>query len=141
MAAFTRGLADAHVAATAKHFPGIGRATSNTDTSLVEIRASRGALERDLAPFRAAIGAGVPMVMISNASYPALDSKPAPWSPRIQSLLRNELGFKGVTITDALDGAAATRRRTVQSVAVLSAQAGRGHPALHGQRGVECGSL
>ena len=112
------------VAAAAKHFPGIGRATSNTDTSLVEISASRGALERDLAPFRAAIGAGVPMVMISNASYPALDSKPAPWSPRIQSLLRNELGFKGVTITDALDGAAATRRRSLQSVAVLSAQAG-----------------
>ena len=62
--------------------------------------------------------------MISNASYPALDSKPAPWSPRIQSLLRNELGFKGVTITDALDGAAATRGRTLPSVAVLSAQAG-----------------
>ena len=122
--AFTRGLAAAKVVATAKHFPGIGRATSNTDSSLVEIRASRGALESDLAPFRAAIGAGVPMVMISNASYPALDSKPAPWSPRIQSLLRNELGFKGVTITDALDGAAATRGRTVQSVAVLSAQAG-----------------
>jgi beta-N-acetylhexosaminidase len=122
--AFTRGLADAKVAATAKHFPGIGRATNNTDSSLVEIRASRGALENDLAPFRAAIGAGVPMVMISNASYPALDSKPAPWSPRIQSLLRTELGFKGVTITDALDGAAATRRRSLKSVAVLSAQAG-----------------
>ena len=122
--AFARGLADARVAATAKHFPGIGRATINTDSSLVEIRASRSALESDLAPFRAAIGAGVPMVMISNASYPALDSKPAPWSPRIQSLLRNELGFEGVTITDALDGAAATRRRTLPSVAVLSAQAG-----------------
>ena len=121
---FTRGLAAAKVAATAKHFPGIGRATSNTDSSLVEIKASRGALDSDLAPFRAAIAAGVPMVMISNASYPALDSKPAPWSPQIQSLLRNELGFKGVTITDALDGAAATRGRTVQSVAVLSAQAG-----------------
>jgi beta-N-acetylhexosaminidase len=122
--AFTRGLTAAKVVATAKHFPGIGRATSNTDSSLVEIRASRGALESDLAPFRAAIGAGVPMVMISNASYPAIDSKPAPWSPRIQSLLRNELGFKGVTITDALDGAAATRGRTLPSVAVLSAQAG-----------------
>jgi len=122
--AFSSGLADARVAATAKHFPGIGRATSNTDSSLVEIRASRAALESGLAPFRAAIGAGVPMVMISNASYPALDSKPAPWSPRIQSLLRNELGFEGVTITDALDGAAATRRRTLPSVAVLSAQAG-----------------
>ena len=122
--AFVRGLAAARVAAAAKHFPGIGRATSNTDSSLVEIRSSRGVLESDLVPFRAAIGAGVPMVMISNATYPALDSKPAPWSPRIQALLRGELGFKGVTITDALDGAAATRRRTLQSVAVLSAQAG-----------------
>jgi beta-N-acetylhexosaminidase len=122
--AFARGLADARVAAAAKHFPGIGRATRNTDSSLVEIGASRGALDSDLSPFRAVIGAGVPIVMISNASYPALDSKPAPWSPRIQSLLRNELGFEGVTITDALDGAAATRRRSLQSVAVLSAQAG-----------------
>jgi beta-N-acetylhexosaminidase len=122
--AFTHGLADARVAAAAKHFPGIGRATRNTDSSLVEIGASRGALEGDLAPFRTAIGAGVPLVMIANASYPALDSKPAPWSPRIQSLLRDQLGFQGVTITDALDGAAATRRRSLQSVAVLSAQAG-----------------
>jgi beta-N-acetylhexosaminidase len=122
--AFTQGLADARVAAAAKHFPGIGRATRNTDSSLVEIPASRDELEGDLAPFRTAIGAGVPLVMISNASYPALDSKPAPWSPRIQSLLRDQLGFQGVTITDALDGAAATRRRSLQSVAVLSAQAG-----------------
>ena len=68
--------------------------------------------------------AGVPIVMISNASYPALDAKPAPWSPRIQSLLRDELGFKGVTISDALDGAAATRGRALPSVAVLVAQAG-----------------
>lgn len=122
--AFARGLAAAGVVASAKHFPGIGRATSNTDSSHVEIRASRTALDRDLAPFRAAIAGSVPMVMISNASYPALDSKPAPWSPRIQSLLRKELGFKGVTITDSLDGAAATRGRTVQAVALLAAQAG-----------------
>lgn len=122
--AFARGLADARVAASAKHFPGIGSATSNTDSSLVEIGAGRSALERDLSPFRAAIAAGVPMVMISNASYPALDSKPAPWSPRIQSLLRNELGFRGVTITDALDGAAETRGRTLLSVTLLAAQAG-----------------
>ncbi len=122
--AFAQGLADARVIASAKHFPGIGRAMSNTDSSLVEILAGRSALQRDLAPFRAATAAGVPMVMISNASYPALDSKPAPWSSRIQSLLRDRVGFKGVTITDALDGAAATRSRTVQSVAVLAAQAG-----------------
>ena len=121
---FAGGLADARVAAAVKHFPGIGRATRNTDRSAVEIAASRSALERDLAPFRAAIAAGMPIVMISNATYPALDAKPAPWSPRIQSLLRDELGFDGVTISDALDGAAATRGRTLPSVAVLAAQAG-----------------
>ena len=54
----------------------------------------------------------------------ALDGKPAAWSPAVQRLLRNELGFTGVTITDALDGAAATRGRPLPSVAVLSAQAG-----------------
>ncbi len=62
--------------------------------------------------------------MISNASYPALDAKPAPWSPRIQTLLRHELGFEGVTITDALDGAAATRGRTLASVTALAAETG-----------------
>ena len=62
--------------------------------------------------------------MVSNATYPALDAKPAPWSPRVQALLRGELGFAGVTITDALEGAAATRGRSLLSVAALSAQAG-----------------
>jgi beta-N-acetylhexosaminidase len=123
--AFARGLEAARVAATVKHFPGIGRATRNTDRDAVAITAGRAELSRtDLLPFRAAIAAGVPIVMISNATYPALDSKPAPWSPRIQSLLRRDLGFTGVTITDALDGAAATRDRTLPAVTTLAAQAG-----------------
>ena len=123
--AFARGLESARVAATVKHFPGIGRATRNTDRNAVAIAAGKAELSRtDLLPFRAAIAAGVPIVMISNATYPALDSKPAPWSPRIQTLLRRELGFTGVTITDALDGAAATRGRALPAVASLAAQAG-----------------
>ena len=123
--AFARGLADARVAAAVKHFPGIGRATRNTDRSAVAILAERGELGRvDIRPFQTAIAAGVPLVMISNASYPALDAKPAPWSAAIQRLLRRELGFTGVTITDALDGVAATRGRTLQSVAALAAEAG-----------------
>lgn len=123
--AFARGLAGARVAAAVKHFPGIGRATRNTDRAAVSLPATAAALGRtDILPFRRAIAAGTPMVMISNAAYPALDAKPAPWSPKIQALLRNELGFKGVTITDALDGAAATRGRTVAAVASLAAQAG-----------------
>jgi beta-N-acetylhexosaminidase len=123
--AFARGLAAARVAAAVKHFPGIGRATRNTDRAAVAIPAGASALgRRDLIPFRKAIAERAPIVMISNATYPALDAKPAPWSPRIQALLRRELGFEGVTITDALEGAAATRGRTVAAVASLAAQAG-----------------
>lgn len=123
--AFARGLAAARVAAAVKHFPGIGRATRNTDRAAVTVPATAAALDgTDLLPFRRAIAAGAPIVMISNATYPALDAKPAPWSPRIQALLRRELGFEGVTITDALEGAAATRGRTVAAVASLAAQAG-----------------
>jgi len=123
--AFARGLESARVAAALKHFPGIGRATRNTDRTAVSLAATRGELlGSDLVPFRRAIAAGVPLVMISNATYPAFDAKPAPWSPRIQALLRSTLGFKGVTITDSLDGAAASRSRTIDGVASLAAQAG-----------------
>lgn len=123
--AFARGLESARVAAAVKHFPGIGRATRNTDRTAVSLAATRWELfGRDLVPFRRAIAAGVPLVMVSNATYPALDAKPATWSPRIQALLRSSLGFKGVTITDSLDGAAASRSRTVEGVASLAAQAG-----------------
>jgi len=123
--AFARGLESARVAAAVKHFPGIGRATRNTDRTAVSLAATRGELfGRDLVPFSSAIAAGVPLVMVSNATYPALDAKPATWSPRIQAVLRSSLGFKGVTMTDSLDGAAASRSRTVEGVASLAAQAG-----------------
>ena len=122
--AFAAGLRDEHVAATAKHFPGIGRARRNTDLRAVTITADAPALVRDLQPFRALIRQGVPLVMMSNASYAAYGDKPAGWSPRLQSLLRGELGFPGVTITDALDGAATTRGRSLSSAAALASQAG-----------------
>ena len=122
---FASGLAVSRVAAAVKHFPGIGRALRNTDRTAVELTVSRQEIGRsDLVPFRAAIAGGVPIVMISNATYPALDSKPAPWSTKILSLLRDDLGFRGVTISDALDGAAATRGRALASVATLAAEAG-----------------
>ena len=124
VAAFVEGLADARVAATVKHFPGIGRATRSTDRAAVTITARVTALQRDLAPFRRAFAAGVPVVMLSNAAYSAYGPAPATWSTRIQTLLRRELGFGGVTITDALEPAAATRRRALSSAAVLAARAG-----------------
>ena len=124
VASFARGLRDERVAATVKHFPGIGRATRNTDLEAVTIAAGRDALARDLAPFRIAIRQRIPLVMVSNASYTAYGDIPAAWSSRIQAVLRGELGFRGATITDALDGAATTRGRSLSAVTVLAAQAG-----------------
>ncbi len=73
--AFVDGLQSAGVAATAKHFPGLGNATANTDDGTVVVRASAVTLRHNLAPFRAAVAAGVQLVMISSAAYPALDRR------------------------------------------------------------------
>jgi beta-N-acetylhexosaminidase len=99
-AAFVRGLQAGGVAGTAKHFPGLGAATANTDDHVVRVRRVR------LQPFRDAIAAGVKLVMMSNASYPQLDpsGRPAVFSRTIVTkLLRGSLGFDGVVVTDALD--------------------------------------
>jgi beta-N-acetylhexosaminidase len=100
VSAFVRGLQAGGVAATAKHFPGLGAATENTDTHSVNVRRVR------LQPFRSAIAAGVQLVMMSNASYPLLDGsgRPAVFSHTIVTgLLRGTLGYEGVVVTDALD--------------------------------------
>ncbi len=123
-AAFAAGLRSGGVLATAKHFPGLGRAVRSTDTAPVTIAAARAALESDLEPYRLLIAQGVPLVMVANAAYPALDGKPGAWSPGVQALLRRSLGFEGVTITDALDAVAATQHRPLPAVAVLAAQSG-----------------
>jgi beta-N-acetylhexosaminidase len=108
-AAFVTGLQAEGVAATAKHFPGLGSATVNTDESRVTIHRSAAFLTARLEPFRAAIAAGVQLVMVSNASYPALDPSgvPALFSRSIVTgLLRGTLGFGGVVVTDAIDAPA-----------------------------------
>jgi beta-N-acetylhexosaminidase len=102
---FARGLQKTQVAATAKHFPGLGTAAGDTDTQTIVVTSSRPELQRRLAPFRTAIASGVKLVMVSNASYTALDPSglPACLSPTIvANLLRRQLGFSGVVITDAL---------------------------------------
>lgn len=107
---FAQGLNDGGVVATAKHFPGLGRATVNTDDRPTSIAATSGELQADLEPFKAAIAAGVKLVMVSTASYPTLGAKkPAAFSPTIvKNLLRGQYGFDGVVITDDLEGAAVT---------------------------------
>ncbi len=92
--AFARGLGRA---ACVKHFPGLGSTPKSTDVARVH-----GVLrERDLAPFRAAIAAGVPCVMVGHAIYPKLGSRRASLEPATYRLLR-DLGFDGVAITDSV---------------------------------------
>jgi beta-N-acetylhexosaminidase len=106
--AFAQGLQDGGTVATAKHFPGLGRATVNTDDNPVAIAATSDQLQSDLKPFRAAVDGGVGMMMVSTASYPTLGAKkPAAFSPTIvKTLLRGQLGFDGVVITDDLESPA-----------------------------------
>jgi beta-N-acetylhexosaminidase len=106
--AFAQGLQDGGAVATAKHFPGLGYATVNTDDNAVTVAATSDELQNDLTPFKAAVESGVGMVMMSTASYPTLGAKkPAALSPTIvKDLLRGQLGFDGVVITDDLEGQA-----------------------------------
>jgi beta-N-acetylhexosaminidase len=112
------------VAATAKHFPGLGAASAsqNTDVGPVTLNLSLNTLRTDdEVPFAAAIQAGVKLIMVSWAVYPALGARPAGLSPNVvQGELRGRLHFTGVTITDALEAGAlnpfgSTQHRTLRA--------------------------
>ena len=121
------GYRAAGVAATAKHFPGLGAAPVNTDDGPATIDASRDLLrERELAPFAAAVAAHVPLVMLSHALYPALDARRiASQSAAVATdLLRRRLGFHGVTVTDSLEAAAVLARSDIATAAERSIRAG-----------------
>ena len=118
-----------NIAATAKHFPGLGAATvdQNTDLGPVTLDVPLADLRSiDERPFRSAIAAGVRMVMTSWAVYPALDQKlPSGLSPTIvEGELRRRLRFRGVTITDALEAGAIASFGTPAQCGVLAAKAG-----------------
>lgn len=125
--AFASGLRSKGIAATAKHFPGFGRARLNTDDARQTIDASAKRLRRsDERPFRAFAGRGGELVMLSLATYPALDRRlPAGLSkPIATGELRRRAGFDGVSITDSLDAAAAHAVGGTGKVARLAAKAG-----------------
>jgi beta-N-acetylhexosaminidase len=105
--AVARGLADARVDATVKHFPGLGRVTGNTDTTSGVTDRVTTRHDPYLQPFAAAIKAGVPFVMVSTAIYARIDpTRPAVFSPTIVTgMLRRDLGFRGVIITDDIGNA------------------------------------
>lgn len=117
------------VAATAKHFPGLGSATKNQNTDLGPVRLTVSLTKlraTDEAPYPAAITAGVKLIMVSWATYPALDANhPAGLSSTVvQSELRGRLGFTGVTATDALEAGALNAFGNTGQRAVSAAGAG-----------------
>lgn len=124
--AFATGMAHGGVAPTVKHFPGLGRVRGNTDYSsgVTDSTTRRG--DPYLAPFRRAIRAGVPFVMVSTAYYRHLDpANPAAFSPFvISTMLRGDLGFRGVVVSDDLATAQQVARWSYGQRAVKFVAAG-----------------
>lgn len=105
--AFMRGMKDAGVAGSAKHFPGHGDTDVDSHKGLPVLQFDRERLEKlELYPFRKLVADGVDMVMIGHLSVPALDATMTPASvsyPIVTELLKNKMGYKGIVITDALE--------------------------------------
>ena len=125
VAAAVRGFHDGGVLCTLKHFPGHGDTTADTHTgtavterSLEEMRAG------EFLPFAAGIEAGADLVMLAHVTAPALDGEIASLSPEVVRILRGELGFTGVIVTDALRMGAVTEAYASDEAAVRALEAG-----------------
>ncbi|TDC31330.1 glycoside hydrolase family 3 protein [Micromonospora sp. 15K316] len=139
-AAWVRGLQAGGVAACAKHFPGHGDTQIDSHHDLPLISGGRARLDAvELAPFRAAVDAGAQAVMTGHLLVPALDPElPATLSSRILGgLLRDELGFSGVVITDAIEMRAVADRYGFAGAAVRALAAGADAICVGGERAGE----
>ncbi len=126
--AHIRGLQENGVFATAKHFPGHGNTATDSHIGLPVLDTDRAQADSlELIPFRAAIDAGVSAVMVAHIAFPEMtgDSVPATLSPAISTrLLKEELGFEGFTVVDAMDMGAITTKYGKEDAAILALEAG-----------------
>ena len=123
--AFASGLAAAHVLAVVKHFPGLGGTSPDTDFGPAATKPWSVLQSSGLVPFRAAIAAGADAVMMSNASIPGLTTLPAGISSAAVKALRQQLGVRGLIMTDALGaGAISARHLSIAQAAVAAIGAG-----------------
>lgn len=128
-AATIRGYQDGGVLATAKHFPGHGDTDVDSHIALPTVPHDRERLDAvELFPFRAAIEAGVGVIMSAHVTFPAIDPTPglpATLSrPVLTGLLREELGFEGLIFTDAMEMGAIVNTYGIKEAAVMAVQAG-----------------
>ena len=128
-AAMIAGIQSQGVAATAKHFPGHGDVANDSHYGLPTLPHSLERLQKvELPPFRAAINAGTKLIMTAHISLPALDGPDAPPATLsrniLHNLLRRQLGFEGVIVTDAMDMRAIRQGEFLGQEAVRAAQAG-----------------
>jgi beta-N-acetylhexosaminidase len=125
--ALVRGLQDGGIAATAKHFPGRGDSATDAHDVLDVIRADKKRMQEvELVPFKAAIDAGVKAIMTGHSVYPAYDAAfPTTLSQRLLTgLLREELGFDGVIVSDAIGMAAILKKWPLPRACALAIKAG-----------------
>jgi beta-N-acetylhexosaminidase len=121
--AFALGVQSAGVAATAKHFPGLGSAPADTDSELQELHPTAAQRGGALKPYERMIPRGLDAVLVAIAGFPAYDSSGAPAAlsrPIIQGLLRNQLHFRGVTLTDGLGAPTGHSQRTAGVLAAIA---------------------
>jgi beta-N-acetylhexosaminidase len=127
-AAYVRGVHAGGLLAAGKHFPGHGDTHTDSHIDLPRVDASREKLEAvDLAPFRAAMGAGMDGVLVGHISVPAVeaDGVPASMSHRFSTdVLRGEMRFAGLVVTDAMNMGGLTRRYSEEEAAVRAVEAG-----------------
>ncbi len=125
---FIEGLRGAGVIAVGKHFPGHGNTETDSHFTLPVVKKTLGDLEAtELAPFRAAVDAGIDAIMVAHVAYPALDpsGQPASLSPVIVGqLLKRQIGFTGVVVTDDLGMAGVAALMTPEDAALTAVQAG-----------------
>lgn len=128
------GFRDKKMLCCVKHFPGIGAAAGDSHEGAITIDSTNEELETvDLVPFRAAIEAGVPMIMVGHVSLPNIvgDSTPAPLSSAVvQGMLRDSLGYTGIIVTDSLSMGAITDYYTPAEAAVAALKAGCDIPLM-----------
>jgi beta-N-acetylhexosaminidase len=123
--AFLNGLREAGVTAVVKHFPGLGGSTGNTDYGPAATVPWATLKKTGLVPFTAAVSDGATAVMLSNATVPGLSTLPSSISPVVMQVLRQQLGFGGLIMTDSLGaGALSAIHLSVPAASVKALQAG-----------------